>query len=203
MFDECYQAVGDLAETIALLLPDAEKTTDLPLHYWVEERLLPLARWNDDLRRDSLVNAWREMDEPQRFVWNKLITGAFRVGVSQSLVVRALAQVSGIAAPVISHRLMGDWHPSPEFYAQLIAKRSRRCGCEPALSVLPRLSDRRRDRAAGRHRGVADRMEMGWHPIAADPAELADVHLVARRGTGDGALSRNWRLWVRCCPRAR
>ncbi|MCU1260839.1 MAG: dependent ligase [Bryobacterales bacterium] len=124
LFDESYQAVGDLAETISLLLPDPQYSTDLPLHYWVEERLLPLARWEDDRRRESLVSAWREMNDSQRFVWNKLITGAFRVGVSQSLVVRALAQVSGVAAPVISHRLMGDWQPSPEFYTRLIARES-------------------------------------------------------------------------------
>ncbi len=124
LFEESYHAVGDLAETIALLLPEAQKSSDRPLHYWVEERLLPLARWEDEQRRESLVSAWREMDESQRFVWNKLITGAFRVGVSQNLVVRALAQASGVEASVISHRLMGDWHPSPDFYKQLLAKES-------------------------------------------------------------------------------
>jgi DNA ligase-1 len=124
LFDESYQAVGDLAETIALLLPDASSTSGHPLHYWVEERLLPLQSWDDARRREALLEAWRAMSGPQRFVWNKLITGAFRVGVSQSLVVRALAQVSGIEAAVISHRLMGDWQPAPEFYAQLVAKES-------------------------------------------------------------------------------
>ena len=122
LFDESYQAVGDLAETIALLLPEASQSTDKPLHYWVEERLLPLQRWDDQHARESLLNAWREMNGEERFVWNKLITGAFRVGVSQSLVVRALAAVSGMEAAVISHRLMGDWQPTPEHYAQVIAK---------------------------------------------------------------------------------
>ena len=124
LFDESYQAVGDLAETIALLLPEANRSSDLPLSYWVEERLLPLARSDDAHRRESLVAAWREMNDAQRFVWNKLITGAFRVGVSQSLVVRALAQVSGVDANVIAHRLMGDWQPSPDFYTQLIGRES-------------------------------------------------------------------------------
>jgi DNA ligase 1 len=122
LFDESYQAVGDLAETIALLLPEPEGSTDLPLHYWVEERLLPLQNWNDEHRHDSLIGAWREMNGEQRFVWNKLITGAFRVGVSQSLVVRALASVSGLEPAVISHRLMGDWVPTPAQYQQIIAK---------------------------------------------------------------------------------
>jgi DNA ligase-1 len=122
LFDESYQAVGDLAETIALLLPEAVHSTEKRLHYWVEERLLPLQSWDDARRRESLVNAWREMSGQERFVWNKLITGAFRVGVSQSLVVRALAAVSGVEAAVISHRLMGDWQPTADYYAQVIAK---------------------------------------------------------------------------------
>ncbi|MDQ6664644.1 MAG: ATP-dependent DNA ligase [Acidobacteriota bacterium] len=125
LFGESYHAIGDLAETIALLLPKPEHSTDLPLHYWVEERLLPLREWNDERRRDSLVSAWREMNEGQRFVWNKLITGGFRVGVSQSLVVRALANVSGIEAGVLSHRLMGDWQPTADFQATLLTKDSK------------------------------------------------------------------------------
>ena len=122
MFGDCYSAVGDLAETIALLLPAPISSSDKPLHYWVEERLLPLREWSDEQRRDSLVYAWLEMDERQRFVWNKIITGEFRVGVSQNLVVRALAEFTGISAEVIAHRLMGDWQPAPAFYNQLIAK---------------------------------------------------------------------------------
>ena len=59
------------------------------------------------------------MDERQRFAWNKLITGEFRVGVSQSLVVRALAEVSGHSTEAIAHRLMGDWQPTPEFWRGL------------------------------------------------------------------------------------
>jgi DNA ligase 1 len=122
LFDESYQAVGDLAETIAMLLPEAGGSTNKPLHYWVEERLLPLQNWNDEHRRESLIGAWREMNGEQRFVWNKLITGAFRVGVSQSLVVRALSLVSGLEQAVISHRLMGDWQPTALQYEQFIAK---------------------------------------------------------------------------------
>ena len=122
IFGDCYSAVGDLAETIALLLPAPSSTTDQPLHYWVEERLLPLREWSDEKNRESLVSSWREMDEQQRFVWNKIITGEFRVGVSQLLVVRALAQFTGLKTEVISHRLMGDWIPDVAFYQQLVAK---------------------------------------------------------------------------------
>jgi DNA ligase-1 len=121
LFGECYQAVGDFAELIALLLPPAAQSTNLPLHYWVEERLLPMRDASDETRREWLVSAWREMDERQRFAWNKLITGEFRVGVSQNLVVRAIAEASGVAPDAVAHRLMGEWQPTPEFWKQLVA----------------------------------------------------------------------------------
>ncbi len=121
LFAGCIHAVGDFAETIALLLPAAAQSTDLPLHYWVEERMLPLREADDATRRAWLVEAWRAMDERQRFAWNKLLTGEFRVGVSQSLVVRALAETSGHSTEAIAHRLMGDWQPTPEFWQGLMA----------------------------------------------------------------------------------
>jgi DNA ligase-1 len=121
LFSECYQAVGDFAEMIALLLPPARQSSERPLSYWVEERLLPLRSASDDVRRRWLLEAWREMDERQRFVWNKLLTGEFRVGVSQKLVVRAVAEATGLAPDAVAHRLMGDWQPTPEFWAGLTA----------------------------------------------------------------------------------
>jgi DNA ligase-1 len=125
LFAECYHAVGDFAETIALLLPPTQRSSDLPLHYWIEERLLPLRDADDAGKRASLVSAWREMDERQRFAWNKIITGEFRVGVSQSLVVRAVAAVGGLDAAVVSHRLMGDWQPTAAFWTHLVAPDAR------------------------------------------------------------------------------
>ncbi|MBZ5594308.1 MAG: ATP-dependent DNA ligase [Acidobacteriia bacterium] len=122
LFGESYQAVGDLAETIALLLPPAQATSSRPLHEWVEQRLLPMRDWDDRARRESMIEAWREMSDRQRFAWNKLITGEFRVGVSQNLVVRALAEASGVDANVLAHRLMGDWQPTPDFATEILAK---------------------------------------------------------------------------------
>ena len=121
LFEECYAAVGDFAELIALVLPPAKTSSDLPLHYWVEKRLLALRAADDAARRASMVAAWREMDEAQRFAWNKIITGEFRVGVSQNLVVRAIADASGVDTNTIAHRLMGDWQPDALFWQQLIA----------------------------------------------------------------------------------
>jgi DNA ligase-1 len=125
LFSECYQAVGDFAETMALLLPPAANSSALPLHVWIEERLLPLRDADDVVRRRLLVEAWRELDEGQRFAWNKLITGEFRVGVSQTLVVRAIAETSGIAPEAMAHRLMGDWQPSAAFWRELMAHDTR------------------------------------------------------------------------------
>ena len=124
LFGESHAAVGDLAETISLLLPAPAASTTDSLSYWVEERLLPMKNWDDSLREQSLKQAWREMNERERFVWNKLITGEFRIGVSQSLVVRALSQASGVDANVLSHRLMGNWDPTADFARSVLAKES-------------------------------------------------------------------------------
>jgi DNA ligase-1 len=121
LFEESYHAVGDLAEALALLLPPPGEALDWPLHRCVEESLLRL-RDLDEAGREAVVKrAWQGMDTGQRLVWNKLITGSFRVGVSQRLVVRALADHSGLPADVVAHRLMGDWEPTAEFYGRILA----------------------------------------------------------------------------------
>jgi DNA ligase-1 len=122
LFDECHDVVGDLAETIALLLPEPRTSSDVPLHQWVEQGLLTYSSLDLAAQRGRIVDAWKQMDRYQRLVWNKLLTGEFRVGVSQSLVVRALAEKAGLSAAVISHRLMGRWEPSSDFIQQLTSR---------------------------------------------------------------------------------
>ncbi len=122
LFSESYGAVGDIAETIALLLPENEQGSHLPLHLWVEERLLPLRTAPREKQYRAVMQAWNELSTRQRFLYNKLITGAFRVGVSQRMVVRALALVSGVDAAVLTHRMMGNWEPTPGFYQTLVAE---------------------------------------------------------------------------------
>lgn len=122
LFEESYQAVGDLAETITLLLPDrGEPGPEQSLAWWVEERLLRLRGQDSIVQREDMVRAWRELDRRERFVWTKLITGAFRVGASVRLVERALSQASGVDEGAISHRLMGGWEPTPEFFRRLVS----------------------------------------------------------------------------------
>ncbi|KJS32506.1 MAG: ATP-dependent DNA ligase [Desulfatitalea sp. BRH_c12] len=123
LFEACYHNVGDLAETIALLLPPSTASTQAPLHIWIEERLLKLAALDEPTQKEIMLSAWQHMDTTQRLVWNKLITGGFRIGVSQRLMTRALASVSGTEPALIAHRLMGEWTPSPDFYHALIARK--------------------------------------------------------------------------------
>ncbi len=120
MVDECYDAVGDSAETMALVLPGTGSAMVLGLSQLVQTRLLPLAGLPDAARRNLLVQTWRELDVRERLVWNKLITGAFRVGVAQTLVVRALANVAGIAPPIMAHRLAGKWQPTAADFQRLL-----------------------------------------------------------------------------------
>jgi DNA ligase-1 len=125
LFEESYHAVGDLAETITLLLPPTEDSSELPLAYWVEKRLLRLQGEDEDAQHEMMLESWRQLGSKERFVWNKLITGSFRVGASQQLVIRALGQMSGVPEGVLSHRLMGTWDPTPEFFERLTAADTR------------------------------------------------------------------------------
>jgi DNA ligase-1 len=122
LFGECYDAVGDFAETVALLLPEGSGGGgDEGLAHWIEARLLPLRGADEAAQRAELLRAWAELDRQGRFLWNKLITGGLRVGVSQRLVTRALAQASGVDDAAIAHRLMGEWEPGADWYARLVA----------------------------------------------------------------------------------
>jgi len=111
LFEESYQAVGDLAETIALLLPPAEDAHDLGLAAWVGQHLLPLRGLAPDELTARLRAQWRQLASQERLVYFKLITGAFRVGVSRLAVTQALAAVGGLPATQVAQRLMGYTHP--------------------------------------------------------------------------------------------
>jgi DNA ligase 1 len=120
LYEESRDTVGDGAETIALLLPNNSKIDETPLHILVEDQLLPLRGSDEGTQREAVFSAWLRMNYSQRLVYNKLISGAFRVGVSQLLVVRALSQLSELPTDVIAHRLMGEWEPKAEFFEELL-----------------------------------------------------------------------------------
>ena len=128
LFEESYQAVGDLAETIALLLPPPTSQHDLGLAVWIEQHLLPLRKTPPEAVADTLRAQWRQLAVDERLVYFKLMTGSFRVGVSRLQVTQALAAVAGIDAKRVAQRLMGYTHisgqPSAADYAGLVAPES-------------------------------------------------------------------------------
>jgi len=148
LVEECYHTVGDLAETLALLVPGAERADrDAPesppdasppesppsaspepprLAELVESRLVPLASMEPHEKRRTVVATWRELDADGRFLWNKLVTGGFRVGVARRTAIQALAEVSGIDAAVLEHRTSGDWKPSADAFRALLSPETGR-----------------------------------------------------------------------------
>jgi DNA ligase-1 len=123
LLEECYAVVGDGAETAALVLDQvgASPAEEIPLASWVEQRILPLRQMDAITQQTRVTGWWRELDRLQRFMLLKLLTGELRVGVSQTLVVRALAHAAQLPVPTIAARLMGDWTPSPEWFAALLS----------------------------------------------------------------------------------
>ena len=120
LFEESRSAAGDLAETITLLLPDPVEPADRPLAWWIEQRLLALSREDEAVQRSEILASWSELGRDERFVWNKLVLGAFRPPVPARALVRALAELSGLAPGTIDHRLAEPWEPSPEWLERLL-----------------------------------------------------------------------------------
>ena len=124
LLGECYSAAGDFGELVALALdavPPGPPEPHLPLAVWVETRLLPLHKAEPAAQRAMVVQWWLGLPRGERFILNKLLTGEFRVGVSHTLVVRALAIAAGAEATAIAARLMGDWWPSAEWFEGITA----------------------------------------------------------------------------------
>ena len=134
LFDDCYAHVGDSAETIALLwrqvaaqtptvpyAPTESDPANAPLHHWMEQLLPAAADLNNDAQAEVVRRLWRGLAGGELLVANKLLTGGLRVGVGQGLVLRALAQLSGLEEALLQHRLMGGFRPSASAYQALLA----------------------------------------------------------------------------------
>lgn len=126
LVERSYEVAGDLAETLALLLPETqgETSADAPelavsLSALVEETLMPLRERAEVSKFEELSQLWRRMDVDERFVLNKLITGGLRMGVSRTLVERGLAQGLGLPESLVTHRLIGDWEPTVETWERI------------------------------------------------------------------------------------
>jgi DNA ligase-1 len=200
LFDESYQAVGDLAETIAHVLPPATRASELGLAQWIEQRVLTLRGNAAEALRERLIGYWDELNWSERFLLTKLIGGGFRVGVSRQLVVRALALVADVDHKRIAQRMVG-WTdarraPTAARYLRLIA---------PA--------------AAGDEVETPHESDLGLpypfflaHPLQADPATLGASSDWLVEWKWDGIRAQLvkragrvwiWSRWARPCPTAR
>ncbi len=123
LFEESYHTVGDLSETIALLLPenDAQRQSSEPLHYYIEQ-LKSLEKESEEARKGFVVESWAAMNKAEQFVFNKLITGGFRIGISQSAMVNALAKALSVDSDKVAHRISGQWDPSTITFDELLGE---------------------------------------------------------------------------------
>ncbi len=133
LFQECYHTVGDLSETIALLIPEKNDSytpsigggpgATHPLHYYVEQ-FQQLEKATESEKKAFILQSWLELSSRERFVFNKLLSGTFRVGVSQKLMVNALARTVQLEPSVIAHRISGNWDPATTAFEQLLSEQS-------------------------------------------------------------------------------
>jgi DNA ligase 1 len=121
LFEECQSNVGDLAETITLLLPQSDNSTEVKLHVLIENVLADLRKMDETNQKQSVIDVWMLMNNSERFVWNKLITGSFRPVVQANIIIKAISLFSGVNEQAISHRITGDWEPSLGFFLFLIS----------------------------------------------------------------------------------
>ena len=124
LFEESYHTVGDLAETIALLLPNPKKEAELHERNltWYLEKLISLEKAAEELKKQFTIDCWLQMTKEENFVFNKLLTGGFRIGVSQKTIVNALAKTVSADANVIAHRISGKWDPSTINFNDLLSE---------------------------------------------------------------------------------
>jgi DNA ligase-1 len=121
LFEECYSVVGDVSETIALLLQT--KSSDQPIHFTLSQlmhELIRIGKLPTDEKKDVLQNLWLKLDKGSCFLFNKMMTGGFRIGVSQQLLVQALATHLKVTGPQIAHRIMGNWSPLTHQFQELL-----------------------------------------------------------------------------------
>lgn len=124
LFEESYGVVGDLAETISLLLPEQSAApASHPLHDYLEI-FLQIEKEAEAVRKQFIIDAWNSMTQSERFVFNKLITGNFRIGVSQKMMVNALAKTINLDASVIAHRISGNWDPANTSFEELLSEKT-------------------------------------------------------------------------------
>ncbi|WP_405208567.1 ATP-dependent DNA ligase [Aquimarina sp. LLG6339-5] len=121
LFEESYHIVGDLAETIALVIPASKESSTKTLTQFLEE-MIALKKQSEEEKKTYLLKNWKVLNYYERFVFTKLITGGFRIGVSQKLMTRALSKATQIDEDILAYKLMGNWDPNTISFQDLILK---------------------------------------------------------------------------------
>ena len=123
LFTECHHTVGDFSETLALLLSETEtlQRKNQNLSYYLQ-KLISIEKEDEAVKKNFIVESWQQMNAEEKFVFNKLITGAFRIGVSQKTIVNALAKVVNVSPSIIAHRISGNWDPLTTSFNELLSE---------------------------------------------------------------------------------
>jgi DNA ligase 1 len=127
LFGESYHTVGDLSETIALLISDnTEKLKDAPKRSlsWYVEKFQDLEKADEHEKKQFIIQSWQELNSKEKFVFNKLLSSTFRVGVSQNMMVNALSKLVNLESSVIAHRISGNWDPATMPFDELLNEES-------------------------------------------------------------------------------
>ena len=120
LLEESYSQVGDFSETVSLIVPQKETLAETSLAEWMK-RILAMEHFSDEEKKKFITQSWQQLDQLEKFVFNKLIGGAFRVGVSKNNMIKALALHTQLPEPFLAHRLMGNWEPQKISYKDLIS----------------------------------------------------------------------------------
>ena len=188
---ECYSSVGDLAEMLALLLPEGAGGEEVPLDVWMRDRLLPLPTLDEEARYARLKRWIDELPADQRLAFFKLITGELRVGVSRLQVVKALAEVAGVEESRMAQRMIG-YAQARRTPRRRISRRSLQRWRTPRPKRWTRAGPIRsisRNRGSGPSRRCSKRLGTPSNWIVEWKFDGIRAQLI-RRGVG-------WRLWSR------
>ena len=153
LFEESQNIVKDLIETVTLIFPPPKHPSAIPLHVYMEQKLHSLQKQDEIFQKQEIIALWEQMETQERFVWNTLLSGRLRISMPERMLVKALAQISGLEATVITYRLQQPWKPTPDWYYQLFlsdtcdAKISQpypfylACPLEDGIDQLGKISD--------------------------------------------------------------
>ncbi|ASW73609.1 ATP-dependent DNA ligase [Chryseobacterium piperi] len=120
LFQESYSSVGDLGETLSLILPQPTEKIERGLSQWMDD-IVHLKDKTEAEKKTFVLESWNGLDYTERLIFNKLLGGSFRIGVSDKTLINALTKYSGQEASALMHSMMGKWNPGEVSFQELIS----------------------------------------------------------------------------------